>query len=496
MMFVKGRAALIGVVVACLLPLFSVSAQPFDPVEEPLYPYQYYLHAINIEAAWEISKGSSDVVVAIIDEGLTDHEEIHQDRILEGIDFWDGDSDARPFGNGSHGVASAGIVGAAHNGKGIAGIAPEVKFIPVRILERNELRGSTRSARMQSIADAIDYSWQNGADVILMGWGLTDYDGDPSHPAYASIVDALERAATLGRSGLGSILVAAVGNHAVQLGNFAAFPASVPQVISVGSVDQQNEKWYYSVSAEEVDIVAQSGDLSFGPDLIVGGCAVQSSDFFSIDLRGDVWTIEPDRSSGDWDVGWNPGSAGVCENGYTRYTWSMDGRNQPDPLPGYTAHFGGTSAAAPQIAGVASLMLVVNQNLHAEEVAALLRDTATDLGDEGCDTLFGCGIINAGLAVEMAAGSAIPTGITSATLPEETRVFPNPASSRLFVQNTSTNTHSTTVHVVDVTGRTMIFGDIEPTGSIDVSRWPAGMYFYRVMSPGSVHGRGTFSVIR
>ena len=68
----------------------------------------------------------------------------------------------------------------------------------------------------------------------------------------------------------------------------------------------------------------------------------------------------------------------------------------------YTDGFGGTSAAAPQVAGVAALMLSVNPNLTEPQVRTILQQTATDMGSAGFDNTFGFGRVNALAAVQAA----------------------------------------------------------------------------------------------
>lgn len=469
---------------ALTLPcLHSGLSQDFRGVQEPLYPYQYYLHAIEVEDAWKHTSGSPDVIVAIIDEGMTPHPEIPSTRLLPGIDYWDSDDDPTPFGNGSHGMASAGIIGAAHNGLGIAGIAPGVRIIPIRIFDRGDLRGSTRSARMQSIADAIDFAWQNGAAIIYTGWGITESNGDPDHLQFDAINLAIERATTLGRDGLGAVLVAAAGNHANTLGNILAYPASHHAVISVGAVDRSNEKWPYSVASDSLDLVAQSGALVEGPELIIGGCNFESSDFFRYHMNGDVWTTELSSVLDDWEVGWNPGNSGICERGFAQYVWTMDGRDEPKPAPGFTAHFGGTSAAAPQVAGVVALMLALNDQLTWADVKQILRLTATDLATPGCDSRTGCGLVNAADAIAYTLDNFGNTSVArreQQTL--ELEIFPTPAVDRVTIKFSLKN-RDQYLEISDLLGRkvplTLLQEDLDQY-TLDVSGWAPGIYFVRV----------------
>ena len=66
----------------------------------------------------------------------------------------------------------------------------------------------------------------------------------------------------------------------------------------------------------------------------------------------------------------------------------------------YINDFNGTSAACPQVAGVAALILSVKPDLSWTEVAHVLQKTARDLGPKGFDNTFGYGLVNAGAAVQ------------------------------------------------------------------------------------------------
>jgi len=130
--------------------------------------------------------------------------------------------------------------------------------------------------------------------------------------------------------------------------NGVAFPANVEGVIAVGAIDKNGDIWNYSSRGSEMDLVAPSG---------------------YINLDGDVRTI--DR---------------MGSNGYG------DGN--------YINKFGGTSAACPQVSGVAALMLSSNPFLTETQVRTTLQQTATDMGVTGFDNTFGYGRVNAEDAVE------------------------------------------------------------------------------------------------
>ena len=128
-------------------------------------------------------------------------------------------------------------------------------------------------------------------------------------------------------------------------------------VIAVGAIDRYGSIQTYSQRGSELDLVAPSGLCNF---------------------QGDVVTT--DRAG---SLGYNPNITSVTDLADLNYT----------------QRFGGTSAACPQVAGVAALMLSANPNLTVNQVRSILRNTATDLGTTGFDTTYGYGLVNAYAAV-------------------------------------------------------------------------------------------------
>lgn len=319
----------------------------------PLYPDQYYLNNtgqfggtpgidINAPEAWNITQGCGNVRVAVIDQGVAEHEDM-AGRVVNGFDPLFPNNPGRPLNaNDNHGTACAGIIGAGNNLIGIRGVASNAIIVPVKIFD-----GNTAYA-VGDIADAINWAWDNGAaDILSNSWG----GGNPN----AAITNAINNALTLGRGGLGSVVVASTGND-WPLRNFVAFPASINNVLSVGAIDRNGNLWGYSQRGNEMDLVAPSGDVN---------------------LMGDIRTTD------------RPGA---------------DGYENPD---NYTNRFGGTSAACPQVAGVAALMLSANPSLTEAQVRNLLQQTATDMGPGGFDNDFGFGRVNAEAAVRSALGGNI-----------------------------------------------------------------------------------------
>ena len=136
-----------------------------------------------------MTKGSSSIKVAVIDQGVAGHEDLG-DRLLPGFTPGLANGNGAPVSNNPHGECCAGIIGASHNNLGIAGIAPLVKIVPVNIFY---------SQSSSNIAAAINYAWDDAeADVISNSWGGSVAD---------AITSAINNARTNGRGGLGCVVV-------------------------------------------------------------------------------------------------------------------------------------------------------------------------------------------------------------------------------------------------------------------------------------------------
>ena len=154
---------------------------------------------IGAEAAWDVTRGSTAVKVAMIDSGLNKgHEEWSgQSRVLQGWDFRNGDNNPDDTsGCNYHGSHTTGTAGAtSNNAKGIAGMSQHT-VLPLKIFAGGFFGcGTTTTA----IVDALKYAGDQGAHVSSNSWGGGASD--------AAINDAIRYA-----HGKGTIHVAAAGN--------------------------------------------------------------------------------------------------------------------------------------------------------------------------------------------------------------------------------------------------------------------------------------------
>lgn len=315
----------------------------------PLFPQQYYLKNntngqkdINVVPAWGIQGGSSQITVAVIDTGIEAIHEDLEDCLLEGYTVgnpygFGTPQNANNYNNKAHGTACAGIIGACNNSLGIHGVASGVKILPVNIVP--DYACYINGVRYDGFAD-------NSQIAYAIQWASNNADilscswGSPSLDSV--IVSAMDNARTFGRNGKGCIVVAASGNFYPDI-THVSYPAAIEGVLAVGAVDRYGEITNYSQRGSSIDMVAFGG----------------YEDIVTTDFMGTA--------------GYSTGN--------------------------YTNSFDGTSAACPQVAGVAALMLSANPSLTESQVRTKLQNTAKDLGVVGYDTIYGYGLVNAYAAV-------------------------------------------------------------------------------------------------
>lgn len=211
--------------------LYSAFKAPNDPE----YSKQWNLHNINIEAAWEETKGNG-ITVAVIDTGVTPVPDLKQTKFVKGYDFVSDRIEA--YDDNGHGTHVAGTIAqSTDNNYGVAGIAYEAKIMPLKVL------AASGGGTVADIAEAIRYAADNNADVINLSLG-----GAGESKMMQEAVDyAYEK---------GVVVVAAAGN---ENRNSASYPARYPHVISVSALDAANNKAPYSNFGAGVDIAAPGG---------------------------------------------------------------------------------------------------------------------------------------------------------------------------------------------------------------------------------------------
>ena len=254
-----------------------VAEGALTPNDQYYASYQYAPQIIQAPQAWDITMGSPNVIVAVLDSGADFSHPDLQGQLVAGHDYVNNDEDpSDDFGHGTH---VAGIVAAlTNNSTGVASIGAHSKVLVMKVLDSQGIGDYSNIA--QAIIDATDH----GVRIVNLSLGST--------ASSQALQDAVQYAWAHN-----VLLIAAAGNN----GNSTPFyPAAYPEVMAVSMTNWVDS--YVSLS-----------------------------------------------NYGSWIA--------VAAPGY-----SIESTDWIGALGQYASRTG-TSAAAPQVAGVAALVLSVNGNL-------------------------------------------------------------------------------------------------------------------------------------
>jgi serine protease len=352
---------------------------------DPQYVKQWNLRDIDLERAWDIQPAAgSDIIVAVVDTGVAYtnvtmryHANAFRmngltypslgdltlpfvaatdlgpsSRFVSPHDFiWDTNL---PIDLDGHGTHVSGTIGqATNNGTGGAGVAFNVKLMPVKVIDGDwdDIFGSPNEGTDDVVARGIRYAADNGAKVINLSIGRT---GPPdSAPA---IEDAIKYAVSKG-----AFVAIAAGND-FEDGNpkevIADIASRVQGAVAVGAIDRGHNRAYYSSTGSYVELSAPGG--SFRGFEAEGGILQQTLDLVLVE------TFESPPA--------------------------LFKAPHFDALANY--FFIGTSQATAHVSGVAAMLMQQGITSPAA-IESALEKFATDRGATGRDNDFGFGEINA-----------------------------------------------------------------------------------------------------
>ncbi|WP_051412102.1 S8 family peptidase [Halonatronum saccharophilum] len=225
----------------------KVSISSVEP-KDFQYHKQWNYPLVSLPQAWEVSNGSSEIVVAVLDTGIyLDHREF-KGLLLDGKNFTVSKDDERRYNpndfNG-HGTHVAGIIGAlSNNNTGqVVGSNWDISLLPVKVLDDRGF-GSNLEA-----AQGVVWATNQGAQIINLSLG-SKY---PSKTLEYAIRYAYSK---------GVIIIAAAGNYR---GSYRPmellYPAAYPETIAVGSVDYDLKLSDFSYVGREIDFVAPGNNI-------------------------------------------------------------------------------------------------------------------------------------------------------------------------------------------------------------------------------------------
>ncbi|MCO6473238.1 MAG: S8 family serine peptidase [Melioribacteraceae bacterium] len=320
---------------------------------------QWNLSTINAFGAWDITEGSDEIIIAVIDTGVDylhpdlsgsiwinsaedlnqngsfDHDDTNgidddNNGFIDDVIGWDftnragfpydtlgGDYlnwDNDPMDQHFHGTFVSGIIGASVNNEiGIAGVVPKVKIMILRAFDPNG------TGDEDDVASAVLYAVNMGAKIINMSFGDDKF-------SYV-LKDVLQYAYDNG-----VVLVGSSGNSGSDQPHY---PSGYDFVISVGNSNQN-------------DAVSSSSNFGSTIDLTAPGTGI-----ISTDLNGGYRTA------------------------------------------------GGTSASAPHVSGASALLLSIDSTLSNEQIKQILKSTSDDIDVSGWDIKSGAGRLNIEKAVQI-----------------------------------------------------------------------------------------------
>jgi subtilisin family serine protease len=295
---------------------------------DPDFPQQWDMAAVDAPAAWGAGARANGVTVAVIDTGADYSHPDLSASLLPGCNFvvtvpaTCGPTAAQDDDN--HGTHVSGTIAAlTNNGLGVAGLAWGARILPLKALD------ATGSGSWFAVTDAIIYAAQQpGVRAINLSLG-----SDPTTPPDSSAITLLQNAVDTARQ-QGITVVAAAGNSGVNIDTTPIYPASLRGVVAVTAIDQKGEKPDWANYGTTV-AVAAPGD----------------------NILSTVWQYRCGLT--------------ICYHGY-------------EPMRG-------TSMAAPHVTALAALLCAAVPRLHPDDVTRLIEQTATDLGPPGPDATFGWG---------------------------------------------------------------------------------------------------------
>lgn len=209
--------------------------------DDPLYDQQWGMQRIEMDGAWEVTQGSSEVDIAIIDTGInTDHPDLLGKVSVSVNCTLSGCQETNYTGSNGHATHVAGIASAiTNNSIGVSGVAGGADIMSVKVLDESG------AGYYSWIANGIVWATDNGAEVINLSLG--------GRFSSITLMNAIKYAWDKG-----VVIVAAAGNDGRYL---FTYPAYYPEVIAVGAVNENDERAYFSNYGSWVDITAPGVDI-------------------------------------------------------------------------------------------------------------------------------------------------------------------------------------------------------------------------------------------
>ena len=320
-------------------------------------PYEWQFHAVGVDQALNLAKGSASMLVGVVDSGISPVPDL-TGKIAE--TFWDktvNRSAADVLGHGT--FVSSLIASRNDDGFGLAGFCGACRLAVYKAAPLTDVQ----------VAEGIRTLTDAHVRVINLSIVL-------DNPSQA-VTDALTYAANAG-----VLVVAASGNDDAQTVDYPASAVQQPNGaaspgLAVGASDPNGTRASFSNSGAQLSLLAPGTFNSSCTVGILGAIPAVATDF---EESGSCAVI-------------------ITHAGGARY-----------------AYAGGTSFAAPEVSGVAALVWSVKPSLTSTQVAGILEQTATRPAGTGWNSTTGWGVLNAKAAVENVTGRSSADSIVLAGL--------------------------------------------------------------------------------
>jgi subtilisin family serine protease len=386
---IMGLTEMKGAIIIGLLFVTAVFAGS-PVISDPLFEQQSALfEKLGVLEAWESTKGSSDVLIGVIDSGF---DFFHPDLELIPGFYASGGYHPETYVNIAHGTLVASIIGAKINGVGMVGLAPECRILTAShgVIEHKLLK--LQQEFLKNNPDATLSEWQE--EIAKHAEELEEWGNQWTTYTALSIAEAIR------------YLV----DHGVRVINISAFLSR--QLIPEKAWDELEKAFEY---AEDNDVIIVLGagnnamkceDYPGGELTIVAGATLLNDERWEEEVEFMGQKIKQGSNYGKITVMAPVENLTVCAPHEERfYSWE-DGPMGSGKLEFEDAYdilsIGATSSAAPVVTSLIALVYSLRPDLDARSVVEIIKQGCDDIGEQGYDMYTGWGRVNFAKTLEIA----------------------------------------------------------------------------------------------